>query len=570
MDSSTFLVFQPDGPVLGGLLANVTLGEYASPIKMGMSALVAAVWLATCGWTDRDARRSKVDHSLWLGIVYASGVLGFVLGLLLPWSGGLFVVGWLLYVLAVAAGSVLYIRTRNARVPVEARISFGSVIRRVLGWFTGKEIKEDVHEKIRITDASRHPVKIPKDNDEQVAYSIAQDLLIDAMTRRASDVDIVPSGEQIRLAYRIDGVVGERDPLEREPGSGAVQFIKQIAGLDVEERRRPQMGVIETTRGISGTDLDKQVTIEVRTSGSTAGERMMLRVLAEEANFRLPDLGLTDQQLALLEKATAEAKGLIIVCGPKSSGLTSTLYAYLRGCDCFTQNIHTFETDAAMDLENITQNEYDPQLEDTPYVRQLQSVLRRDPDILVVEDCPDRETARVVAMAATERQKIYLGMNAKSCLEALKRYMSMVGDHDLAAKPLRALMCQRLVRILCDNCREAYKPDADMLRKANLPVDRIESFYRAAGTIPDKDGNPVTCPVCLGTGYVGRTSVFEIMAVNEEMRMALSRGDLAKAKAIARRSKPPMLYLQEEGLRKVMAGTTSMKEFLRAVAAEEG
>lgn len=570
MDSSTFFALQPDGLIFAGWLADVALGQFASPVKLALTTVVAGAWLAICGWVDRDARRTKADQTQWLSIVYGGGVLGFIFGVLLPWSGALFVVGWLLYAASVALSSVLYVKHRNGRVAAEARITIGSVLRRVLGWFTGKEVVQEVHEKIRITDASGHPVAIPKDNEEQIAYATAQDLLLDAMTRRASDVDIVPAGDQIRLAYRIDGVVTERDPLNRELGDAALLFLKQIAGLEVGERRRPQMGVIETTRGITGSDLDVQLTVEVRTSGSTAGERMMLRILGEEANFRLPDLGLTEQQLTLIERAMEEPRGLIIVTGPKSSGITSTLYAFLRGCDCFIQNIHTFEKDAAMDLENITQNEFDPHLEDAPYSRQLQSVLRRDPDILMIEDCPDRDTARIVAMAATERQRIYLGMTAKSSLEALKRYMTLVGDHELAAKPLRAVMCQRLVRILCENCREAYKPDADMLRKANLPVDRIESFYKAAGTIPDKDGNPVTCPICVGTGYVGRTGVFELMIVNEEMRMALARGDLAKAKAVARKSKPPMLYLQEEGLRKVMAGTTSMKEFLRAVASENG
>jgi type II secretory ATPase GspE/PulE/Tfp pilus assembly ATPase PilB-like protein len=188
----------------------------------------------------------------------------------------------------------------------------------------------------------------------------------------------------------------------------------------------------------------------------------------------------------------------------------------------------------------------------------------------MVADCPDRDTARLIAMAAADRKRIYLGMSAKSCLESLKRYMTLVGDHELAAKPLRALISQRLVRILCENCREPYKPDPEMLRKANLPADRIEAFYKAVGTVPDKDGNPVTCPICQGTGYVGRTGVFELLVITDEMREALSRGELAKVKTIARKSKPPMLYLQEEGLRKVMSGTTSMKEFLRAVASDNG
>ncbi len=564
------MVLQADGSFLSSLLADAPLGQYAHPVKLALVVLVAGVWLAMCGWVDRDAVRVKTNHTQWLFIIYGAGVLGFIFGVLLPWSGYLFLLGCLLYVLMVAAASVLYVFHRNKLVAVEAQVNPGSMARQVAGWFSGKPMEAEITEKIRITDARGNQVQVPRDNDEQLAYAAAQDLLADAITRRAADVDVVPAKDQVRVAYRIDGVVTERDPLDRESGEAALLFLKQIAGLDVSERRRPQAGTIEASRGMSGTDLDKQVQVEVRTSGSTVGERMMLRVLADEASFRLSDLGLSNLQLAQLEAAANAPNGLLIVTGPKLSGLTSTLYAILRGCDCFTQNIHSLELEPSMELENVTQNEFDGQQEGVTFARHLQSVLRRDPDILMVADCPDRDTARLIAMAAAQRKRVYLGMAAKSSLEALKRYMTLVGDHELAAKPLLAVTCQRLVRILCENCREPYKPDPEMLRKANLPVDRIEAFYKASGTVPDKDGNPMTCPICHGTGYIGRTGVFELMIINDEMRESLARGDLAKAKAIARKTKPPMLYLQEEGLRRVMSGTTSMKEFLRAIASDNG
>ncbi|MBN1344132.1 MAG: Flp pilus assembly complex ATPase component TadA [Phycisphaerae bacterium] len=567
---STAMLLTHSGGVTGDLLADLALGQYSDPVKLGLVTILAGIWLGICGWVDRDAVRVKTNHTLWVGVIYGAGVLGFILGLLLPWSGALFVVGFLLYAAVVALSTVIYIRQRNGLVAVDARVSLGSMFRRAVGWFSGKEVKAEVSEKIKIADAGGNQLKVPRDNEEQLAYAAAQELLVDAITRRASDVDVVPAGEQIRIAYRIDGVVAERDPLDRETGDKALLYLKRIAGLDVEERRRPQVGTIEASRGISGEDLSKQVQIEVRTSGSTAGERMMLRIMADEAHYRLPDLGLTDQQLGLLEALASRRDGLVIVSGPKSCGLTSTLYAFLRGSDCFTQNIHTLETDPSMDLENITQNEFDGQEEGVTFGRRLQSVIRRDPDILMISECPDKETAGVIARAAGERKRIYLGMNAKSCLEAVKRYVRLVGDPKLAAEALRAVISQRLVRVLCENCREPYKPDPEMLRKANLPADRIDVFYKAVGTIPDKDGNPVTCPLCHGTGYVGRTAVYEIMILSDSMREALGAGDLASVKSLARKHKPPMLYLQEEGLRKVMAGKTSMKEFLRAVASDNG
>jgi len=556
-------------PRVGVLAVVPPLGQYAHPVKLGLVLLVMGVWLAECQWVNRDADQVKTHREQWLAMTYGSGLIGFFLGVFLPWSGGLFVVGWLIYAAAVVCPLVFYIKHRNRLVAAEAQIGFGSVGRRVLGWFAGKEIKPEVTEQIHIWDWNRKPIKVPTDNEEQVAYAAAQDVLMDALAHRASDVDFMPANEQIRVAYRIDGVVSERNPLDRPTAEAALLFIKRIAGLEVEERRRPQMGKIEVTRGMTGPEANQRVTVEVRTSGSTAGERMTFRLLGEETSFRLPDLGLSSPYLEQLESLLAQPGGLTIVSGPKGSGVTSTLYAFLRGCDAFMLNIHTLEYHPSMDLENITQNVFDGQQEGVTFARKLQSILRRDPDILMVADCPDKETARLIAAAAADRKRVFLGMTGESCMEVLRRYVLLVGNPEQAAKPLRAVTCQRLVRILCQNCREAYKPDAEMLRKANLPADRIDVFYKAVGTIPDKEGKPVPCPICKGAGYVGRTAVFEVLIVNDEIRQALAKGDLSRTKAIARKGKPPMLYLQEEGLRKVMAGTTSMKEFLRAVAPEQ-
>jgi len=558
---------------LASLLATAPpLGQYMNPVKLVLVLLVAFGWLAMCQWVDRDADKVKLDRNRWLAIVYGGGVVGFLLGVLMPWSGMLFIVGLLIYTGAVGGTAAFYLRLRNSQVAPEAQINFGAAYRTVLGWFTGKEVAPSVSEQIRIYDCSRKQIKVPIDNDEQVAYAAAQDLVMHALHHRASDVDLVPSGEQIRVAYKIDGVVTEQSPLERQTGEAALLFIKRIAGLEVEERRRPQTGKIEATRGMSGPDASKRASIEVRTSGSTAGERMMFRVISDEVQFRLPDVGLNTQYQELLESLAAARDGLFIVSGPKGSGVTSTLYAFLRGCDAFTLNIHTVESAPSMELENITQNRYEGPQEGMTFGRKLQSVLRRDPDVVMVSECPDRETAKLAAQAAADRKRVFLGMPGDSCMEVLKKFMVLANDHPLVAKSLRAVTNQRLVRILCENCREPYKPDAEMLRKANLPTDRIDVFYKAVGTLPpEKEGKPpVTCPICRGTGYIKRTAVFEVFLVTDEIREALAKGDLAKAKAMARKGKPPLLYLQEEGMRKVMAGTTSMKEFLRAVSPEQG
>jgi type II secretory ATPase GspE/PulE/Tfp pilus assembly ATPase PilB-like protein len=222
-----------------------------------------------------------------------------------------------------------------------------------------------------------------------------------------------------------------------------------------------------------------------------------------------------------------------------------------------------------MDLENITQHIYDPKKHEGSFSRQLQTVFRREPDVVMVSDCPDRETAHLVVKAAQANKRIYVGMQAKDSFEALKKFASLAGDSDGLAAVLRAVLAQRLVRKLCVACRIAYKPDLQLLRKANLPVDKIDYFYRPPKPeeMVDDKGRPKVCPNCQNSGYFGRTGLFELLAVEPKMRELIANGQpLSAVRAQARKN--GMRYLQEVGLEKVWGGVTGMNEMLRALRNE--
>jgi general secretion pathway protein E len=247
------------------------------------------------------------------------------------------------------------------------------------------------------------------------------------------------------------------------------------------------------------------------------------------------------------------------------------LYALLRMHDAFMTNLLTIEREPLRELENITQYIYDPTKHDGSYARQLQTVLRREPDAVMVSDCLDRETAHLAVKAAGEGKRIYVGMLARDSFDALKKLLSLAGDTDLVADVLRTIASQRLVRKLCVACRLAYKPDIGLLKKANLPVDKIEHFYRPpkAEEMMDDKGNTRLCPNCQNSGYYGRTGLFEMLEVDPVMRQLIANGQpLAALRAQARKN--GMLYLQEVGLQKVIAGTTGMNEMLRVLRDEEG
>ena len=195
----------------------------------------------------------------------------------------------------------------------------------------------------------------------------------------------------------------------------------------------------------------------------------------------------------------------------------------------------------------------------------LQTVVRREPDVVMVGECEDRETAQVAAGAALDDRKIYLGMRGKDCFDTLSKYLSLVDDNPSAAQALLAVLNQRLVRILCTECREAFRPDPNTLKKLNLPVDKIERFYRPPSEpLVDKKGRPIVCPNCQNTGYVGRTGVYELLVVDDAIKTLIAEGaSINRIKSQCRKNK--MYYLQEEGLLKVIDGTTSMNEILRVL-----
>jgi type II secretory ATPase GspE/PulE/Tfp pilus assembly ATPase PilB-like protein len=270
-----------------------------------------------------------------------------------------------------------------------------------------------------------------------------------------------------------------------------------------------------------------------------------------------------------VKRFLGKAHGLFLMSSPPRHGLTTSQYAVIRSHDAYMNNIHALERRKLLDLDNVTQQVYEGNNADVNYARMLQSVLRREPDIVLVGDCEDRETAKIATRAAATDRKIYLGMQAKDTFDAISKYLTLVEDNALAAKALLGISNQRLVRLLCKDCREAFQPDAATLKKLNLPAEKIERFYRPP-TEPklNKRGKEIVCPTCQGTGYVGRTGIFEVLVVDPAVAKLIAEGaTVDKIKAQCRKNK--MYYLQEEALLKVIDGTTSMNEVLRCLGGGE-
>jgi len=548
---------------------NPTFGGYISYWRV-LGVLVAILpWLLFCQWVDKDTLfLRRVKRELWNGVVLGGGIAGLALWILMPWQGpGLFWAGFGLWFLVTAGSCGVYVAVRNSMVDPSSRVFTPRHIKAWLGSLTRKkEQKMDAVERVRVNDHRGKRVPPPTDPTQTDAFEAAQTLLFDALWRRATDVELICSGTAARLAYSIDGMVQARnDLLTPEAARAAIDFIKTVAGLDVQERRKPQQASIGAAiSGGSGGTTE----IEVRTSGTTQHEKLALRIVGVQNRLRIADLGLHAQQIERLEPVLKEPTGLVLVAGPRASGITTTLYAALRSHDAFMQNLLTIEQSPLMDLENITQHTYDSTKHEGSYARQLQTVLRREPDVVMVSDCLDRETAHL-AVSAARVKKIYMGCVARDSLDALKRLVSLAGDTDGVADTLRAVTCQRLIRKLCIACRVAYKPDAELLRKVNLPAEKIDVFYRPPRPEEqvDEKGRPKICPNCQGSGYFGRTGLFEVMIADAGVREQIRNGQPVEAIRAAAR-KAGMLYMQEIGVQRVIEGVTSMNEVLRVIRGE--
>lgn len=548
-------------------------GSYISYGRVIAILVLLFGWLYFSQWMGQDVRKiRKLNEYMWKGVVLGGGALGLIILLFGPWrTTQLFAAGFGLWFVLIFFPACIYVVIRNSYVDVSARV-FTPTHFRLMFQNMGKGQKEkmDTVERVRLTKDNGEKVERPDDKEEAEAYEATQDLLFDAFWRRATEVNMILRNESIQLSYRIDGVMTPREELlEDESAEAVFAFIKKIAGLDPDEHRRPQSGSFHG--GISGGQFKGSTEVEVQSSGTTQEERLTFEIVGEQSRLRIDDLGMTEAQKETFKKYCEEPAGLVLVSGPRASGVTSTLYAAIRSHDSFMQNLLTLEREPLYDLENVTQHIYDSTKHEASYARQLQTVLRREPDVVLISDCPDRETAHLAVKAACEGKKIYMGVQARDSFEALKKVVSLAGDMDAVADALYLVTCQRLIRKLCIACRVAYRPDQQLLKKANLPADKIEHFYRPPKPeemVDAKGRQKGLCPNCQGSGYFGRTAVFEMMEVNDQIRELIRRGQsLNNIRAAARKN--GMLYLQEVGLQKVIEGLTSMNEVLRALRDEE-
>ena len=532
-------------------------GLYFHPLGLLYLAVTAGAWFSIWDWVHRDCRKVNQSQTLWGLLLWSAGLLHYLLILVFP---NVFL-GAGLGLLLFASGLGAYIWVRNARLEEADRVLTGNhlglLFRRLMYQFgvvmappTSKKDKETEGIPVVLQQHDgvvREEARVGRVEPE--AIRTVKATLGEAVSFRASDIHLEPRPEQIGVRYRIDGMLHSYQPFPREVGTAVINAIKVLSGMDIAIRRKPQDGNFSAQFPTLGRNVDFRVAI----SPSVHGETMVIRVLDRERSFmRIEQLGMSERMTKQVSRLAEATRGMLLVAGPTGCGKTTTLYAVLGTMDVYQRNIMTLENPVEYRLDNVTQIPIAEKGE-VQFANALRSVVRQDPDVIMVGEIRDRETAEVALESVMTGHLVLSTIHAPDAVGTVFRMLNLGVDPTILASGVTATLSQRLVRILCNQCKVPYKPKAELLRRLRLRPGKIGVFYRAAG-----------CPACAGTGYFGRVGIFELLVLNDEVR-ELIRTQPSMTMLRDAATKAGMVPLYQAGLRKVIEGVTSIKEMLRVI-----
>ena len=395
-------------------------------------------------------------------------------------------------------------------------------------------------------DTNYNPMVI-KTGEEASGIANAQDVITDAMLDRASDVHIEPAAAEYRVRFRIDGLMHSRMKFAPAEGIRMVAAIKSLAQIDVAERRKAQDG------RFGGRGRGRNVDFRVATTPSIFGEKLVLRILDHKSGLRgLEDLGMTQEMMERFQQTIRSRNGMIVAAGPTGSGKTSTLYAALMQLDAERLNLVTIEDPVEYQLDGATQIAVNARAGIT-YESGLRSVLRQDPDVILVGEMRDLEAAKIALRSALTGHLVFSSLHSRDAIGTIMRLEEIGIERHLLASSLFVVLAQRLVRVLCPICREAYPCAGEELAEVGLALTPGETIFRAVG-----------CRKCSGTGYVGRTGVFEMLVFDEPLREAVNGGAAENVLAELAHKSGYRGY-REDAAVKILLGITTVDEVLQAV-----
>jgi type II secretory ATPase GspE/PulE/Tfp pilus assembly ATPase PilB-like protein len=524
-----------------------------------LAAYAPYAWLISSK-IEKDATAFNLNKGGfgWINpALMAGGIIAVAVGLLVPFAG------WLVTLLIEAGILVGYWKWRDKQVPAGKQFRLSMI----------SKLKERAEERKAQKNAAAanlvflvgrgEKAKVPgKDDPLLEVHQAAERVIGEAIAARASRTQIQSLQGSVGVVDVVDAIISKRDALTAELGGKVMDYIKKHAGLDVNERRRRQVGKVTVQTSLGSKELT------ITTSGSTTGQSMRIDFNRDEQLKRdFADLGFTKQHLALLEptRDLPGREGIILLCAPTGFGLTTMAYAMLSRHDAFTSSVKTLERSVDLRLDGVDQLQFDSTSQ-SDFATTLRSIIRRGPDVVFASDVADPGTAKVISDASGNQVLTYVGLPVDGVQLALAHWIKAVGSAGDAARGLKAVVSQRLLRVPCPACKIMGPCSADQAKRLGLPAGKTIELARASGKVLAKNGREEACEVCRGTGYFGLTGIHEVMPIDDEGRKLLSRNDIAGAYQHARRNLRMML-MQESALMAVRDGRTTVEDVARAFAA---
>jgi general secretion pathway protein E len=408
-------------------------------------------------------------------------------------------------------------------------------------------VMEDLHEELDLSTIAQQleePGDLLESSDEAPIIRLINVLFTQAVRDNASDIHVEPFENRLVVRFRVDGMLREVLQPPRALAPMLVSRIKVIAGLDIAERRVPQDG--RTTVRIAGRPLD----VRVSTIPSSHGERVVLRLLHQRC-IPLDQLGMDKQPMQALDAIVRQPHGMFLVTGPTGSGKTTTLYSILERLNDRSRNIMTVEEPIEYFLDGVGQTQVNSKV-DLGFARGLRAILRQDPDVVMIGEIRDRETAQIAVQASLTGHLVLATLHTNTAIGAMARLRDMGIEPFLLASSLVGVLAQRLVRVLCAQCKQPYAPDPNECRILGATHAGAPELYAATG-----------CAACSAQGFQGRTGVFELIAVDDKLRRMIHDG--AAEHRLEKHARASTPALEQDGLRLVRAGVTALPELLRVV-----
>jgi general secretion pathway protein E len=543
-------------------------GFYLSWQKIIACWFLFMLWVRTTDWVNVDCQEVKaMDYQRWNPIIYGTFMGAFVLTWLIPY----FWVGFILLFIAYSAPLTTFIIIRNSKVTNDERVLTPEHIRYLSAYYLNKLGMDISYEKQDPHEAGP-PVKVYAQGgaDERIngarllaarqspGLRTAREILADALGFRSTAIMMDFTTQNAAMNIMVDGVWLPREGMEREEADPALAALKLLSGMNPQDRQSRQEGTFAAEFKAT------RFSATLATQGTATGERAVVQFAEKKIRFKtLDELGMRPKMQEQIKELLALPKGILLFSALPANGLRSSMGVILHCTDRFTREFAALEeeTNRYEPVENVAVTTYSAAAGQTP-ADLLIKIFRMEPNVVVVRDLVNAQTVSMMCREIVEDRLMISSIRAKDCADAILRVLALDVPPLEYAKAVYGVLCQRLVRKLCESCKEAYQPAPQILQQLGIPEGRIPAFYRPRPADPDRPKE--ICDKCNGIGYYGRTAIFELLTVGDNTRRIIATNpkiDLLRQAA----RKDGMVSLQEEGVLLVAKGVTSLPELMRVL-----